>query len=63
MLVGNKIDLCQNDPNLRKIDKEYGKSVADKRNFLFLETSALTIENVSVAFEKLIAGETILYIS
>ena len=56
MLLGNKVDICQNDPSMRKVETEYAKLIADQRNFLFFETSALNKENVSLAFEKLAEG-------
>ena len=40
MLVGNKLDLCENNPNERKVSREYAASFADKNSLLFMETSA-----------------------
>ena len=56
MLLGNKVDICQNDPSMRKVETEYAKVIADQKNFLFFETSALNVANVSLAFEKLAEG-------
>jgi GTPase SAR1 family protein len=46
MLIGNKKDLEEQ----RQVKYEEGKELAEKNNFLFLETSAKTAENVEQAF-------------
>mmetsp|Transcript_26989 Transcript_26989/g.20194 ORF Transcript_26989/g.20194 Transcript_26989/m.20194 type:complete len:103 (+) Transcript_26989:613-921(+) len=48
MLVGNKIDLPD-----RMVSSEEGKAVADFYKINFIETSALTGENVNSVFETI----------
>ena len=50
ILLGNKTDL----ENERKVPTKYGVEFAKKKNFIFMETSALKNENVADAFETLI---------
>ncbi len=51
ILIGNKKDL----KDLRYVDKDRGKQLADKMNAIeFIETSAKYGENVEFAFQKLI---------
>lgn len=59
MLVGNKKDLVDKNPNLRKVSTEDGRKLAQDYNMLFEETSAVTSENVSDVFEKLLQGKTV----
>ncbi len=40
MLVGNKLDLCENSPWSRQVSREFASSFAAKNNLLFMETSA-----------------------
>jgi small GTP-binding protein len=47
LLVGNKMDLE------RKVPREEAEEFAKKHNFLFIETSAKTGENIQEAFKKL----------
>lgn len=55
ILVGNKNDL----EDLREVSPEEGKALAEKLNCIdYIETSALTGENVAEAFYKI--GETLL---
>lgn len=54
MLVGNKKDLVEKNPNLRKVTYEQGVKLATEYNMLFEETSAVTSENVSDVFERLL---------
>ena len=54
MLVGNKIDLCEKNPLLRKVLTEQGKKFANCYSMLFEETSAITITRVREAFENLL---------
>ena len=50
ILVGNKCDL----ENERKITEQEGKKYAEKKNMLFLETSALQIINVKEVFDTVL---------
>lgn len=54
MLVGNKIDLCDRNPEARKIPKEQGVKFANQYGLLFEETSAITVVKVKEAFERLL---------
>ena len=54
MLVGNKIDLCEKNPNFRKVNSEQGLKFAQNHSMLFEETSAITITRVREAFENLL---------
>jgi Rab family protein len=54
VLVGNKVDLVERNPSLRKVSKEYARKLADEYQMLFEETSAITSENVNDVFEKLL---------
>ena len=56
-LIGNKIDLCQKDPKLRKIIAEEAKIKADKNHFLFKEISNKTMENLNEGFLEFIEGK------
>ena len=51
MLVGNKSDLVDS----RSIETQEGMNFAEKENLLFIETSALTAENVREGFTNLIS--------
>ena len=50
ILVGNKTD----KENKRKVSQNDGLELAEKENYLFIETSCLNNSNISEAFEKLI---------
>ncbi|EGR34378.1 hypothetical protein IMG5_014070 [Ichthyophthirius multifiliis] len=54
MLVGNKLDLVQNNPSFRKVSKEDAKNISLEHKMFFEETSALTSNNVDQTFEKLL---------
>ncbi len=54
VLVGNKIDLRKNDDASGKyVQREEGAQVAESLNLPFIETSALTGENINEAFAML----------
>jgi Ras-related protein Rab-11A len=54
MLVGNKLDLVQQDPNQREVPIEAARAFASEENLIFIETSAHTNNNVRDAFEILL---------
>lgn len=54
MLVGNKQDLVQENPSLRKVSREDAEAYAKKYGLLYSETSAKTGYNVKEAFERLV---------
>ena len=56
-LIGNKIDLLDDDPDERKVSKEEAEKLAEEENLLFFETSAKTAVNINEVFLKI--GENI----
>jgi Rab family protein len=54
MLVGNKLDLVENNGENRRVLKEVAGNFAKDNNLMFLETSTFTGENVKEAFEGLL---------
>lgn len=56
MLVGNKIDLVEKNPSLRKVGREEALRLAQDNTMLFEETSAVTNSNVTDVFERLLQG-------
>ena len=54
MLVGNKIDLVEKKPSLRRVDFEKVKSFSKAQGMLYQETSAVTRSGVKEAFENLL---------
>lgn len=54
MLVGNKLDLCQRDPQERAVSTGRAEEFARKHNLLFIETSAFSDTNVRDSFEILV---------
>jgi Rab family protein len=54
MLVGNKTDLCEKNPNCRKVPTETARVFAQSHSMLFEETSAVTVSRVREAFENLL---------
>lgn len=53
MLVGNKLDLVEKNPDLRKVSRNKADDFARQRGQDFIETSAVTDENVDEAFLNL----------
>jgi small GTP-binding protein len=54
ILVGNKIDLINDTNNIkRSVSVNQGKELARKHNMMFIETSALTGDNVNELFDTL----------
>ena len=54
MLVGNKLDLCEEQPQERKVAREFAADFAAKNGLLFMETSAILDMNVRDCFEYLV---------
>ena len=54
VLVGNKVDIVESDPNERKVTKEEGQKFADDNNLLFFESSAIADINVRRVFTDLL---------
>lgn len=50
MLIGNKLDLVEEDPSRRKIDKNEVIEFAKKHHLIYEETSALSGKNVKESF-------------
>lgn len=54
MLVGNKIDIINENQSLRKIDERDVIRICEEHNMLYEETSAKEGTNVKNCFERLI---------
>lgn len=54
MLVGNKVDLCDQDPSCRQVYRDAAVEFARQQGLLFYEASAVTSNNVSQIFEQLL---------
>ena len=54
MLVGNKLDVCEKQPQERKVSCERALEFAKENNLLFMETSAYADVNVRDVFEMLV---------
>jgi len=54
MLVGNKIDIINENQSLRKVDERDVLRICDEHNMLYEETSAKEGINVKNCFERLI---------
>ena len=57
MLVGNKVDVCTDNPSLRQVSKEEGEKYAGAHGMAFTESSALEDVNVKHAFESLLQSK------
>ena len=53
-IVGNKLDIIQNNPKLREVTKEEGENFAKRNNTLFYEMSAKKFDEINRCFEDLI---------
>ena len=53
-MVGNKIDKVRQNPSSRMVQMAEAQALAERHGFMFIETSALAAENVSLAFEELL---------
>lgn len=54
LLVGNKLDLCDENPSSRKVPKANALAFAEKHGLEYVETSALWTADVSKVFEKVL---------
>ncbi|KAI7897939.1 rab-protein 5 [Cokeromyces recurvatus] len=54
-LVGNKLDLCDQDENERQVPKEDAQAFADEAGLLFFETSAKSAQNIDNIFTAIAA--------
>ena len=54
MLVGNKLDICENNPVERRVSNELAANFAKDHSLLFMETSAVKDINVRDCFEQLV---------
>lgn len=55
MLVGNKLDLVQENPQLRQVSAEEARALCSQnKDMKFIETSSMANTNVSHAFEMLL---------
>jgi len=52
ILVGNKVDLCEEDGELRQVPTEEAELWAKEEGLLFVEASARSGRNVELAFEQ-----------
>ena len=59
MLIGNKYDLMEGDPLLRKVSEAEVGAFCNQHNLLYSEVSALTGFNVKESFVNLI--ESLIY--
>jgi len=56
MLVGNKLDLVENNIQAREVFNEDVQAFVEENKVLFYETSALKNDNVNEVFEDLLIG-------
>jgi len=54
LLVGNKLDMCREEPHLREVSTAEADELAQQHKLIRLETSARTGENVDDAFVQVI---------
>ena len=54
ILIGNKVDICNDDPTARQVTTEEGSKLAERHKLMFTETSAFQDINVRTAFEELL---------
>ena len=53
-LIGNKLDIVQNNEKKREVTKEEAQSFAYLNHLLFYETSAYNDENINDIFEEIL---------
>ena len=56
MLVGNKVDLVDEDESMRKVSINEAQKFAQENSLYFQESSAITCVNVKEVFEILLQG-------
>ncbi|KAM3146857.1 hypothetical protein pb186bvf_001011 [Paramecium bursaria] len=56
ILVGNKLDLVQNDPQARQVETEIAMNYAKEQNIKYFESSTFTRESIQEIFETLVIG-------
>ncbi|EGR30779.1 Ras family protein, putative [Ichthyophthirius multifiliis] len=61
MLIGNKLDLIEENPINRQVNKEEVLEFCQKNNLIYQETSSLTGQNVKESFEFLIQQDIVSY--
>ena len=55
MLVGNKVDVVQEDPSKRQVTQEEARNLCSQhKNMKFIETSTISNTNIGSAFEQLL---------
>ena len=52
MILGNKLDICNENPSLKTVSSENAIQYAQQNNFLYQEISAKNLENFDYSFEK-----------
>ncbi len=63
MLVGNKVDLCEESESRREVPREEAERYAAEQGMQFFETSALADTNVKAAFEQLLDSKVVVQCS
>jgi len=58
MLIGNKVDICNQDPETRQVKHQEGERLAMEQGAEFQETSAIKDIRVKEAFEGLIESNS-----
>jgi GTPase SAR1 family protein len=56
-LVGNKTDLIETNPSSRQVQQSEAKNFAEENKLIYIETSALSSNSVTEAFESLVEGK------
>ncbi|KAM3146858.1 hypothetical protein pb186bvf_001012 [Paramecium bursaria] len=54
ILVGNKLDLVQKDPQVRQVETEIAMNYAKEQNIKYFESSSFTGESIQDIFETLV---------
>jgi hypothetical protein len=53
-LIGNKVDIVEQNPNLREVNYDEAFRYANENNLIFYETSAFSDFKITESFEDLI---------